>query len=460
MQVKKYQATSILEALHQVKKDLGPNAIILSSQESKKSVTGSKKFLVVAAVSEHHLKKKELAEQKLGAVFEDRVQNQSAKKQKMFIESVYGEVERVHQRKNRPITKVQYIDIDDEEESEVKPEVVQAKQKKPVQNIEKESVTPQKNTPRVKAAVAEAVKSSLSSNLFADGADNSQTNIPSHLLQVAQKENTVPRAVQSMSERLIKCGVGEELVKRLETKILVERPTERKALVDSWYAQWILNNVKVTGYMLPTQIEAFVGPHGSGKSTALVQLATYYKMQAHKSVAIITTDFNKVGSIEQMKVYGRILNAPVLIAKNNNDIIAMAQELEGYDKVFIDTPGVSMSSLQDLEFITKLARASEIDPVHVHLVLSCLTKASDLNGLLKRFRASCFRDVIVTNIDQTSQHGMLLNIQKMTQTPFHSFGIGSDVVDGFEFASRERVLDLLFKLTKRIGEPEYDKGIS
>ena len=45
------------------------------------------------------------------------------------------------------------------------------------------------------------------------------------------------------------------------------------------------------------------------------------------------------------------------------------------------------------------------------------------------------------------------------QKPFHSFGIGSDIVDGFEIASRERVLDLIFKLTTKIGERAHDSRI-
>ena len=129
MQVKKYEASSILEALQLVKKDLGPDAIILSSQETKKSLPGAKKFTVVAAVSEHHLKKKELAEKKLGEIFETKVTHQSANKQKLFIDSIYGDLERKQQKKEFKITQTPYINIGEEDLEDRQEEVVQSQSK-------------------------------------------------------------------------------------------------------------------------------------------------------------------------------------------------------------------------------------------------------------------------------------------------------------------------------------------
>jgi len=51
-------------------------------------------------------------------------------------------------------------------------------------------------------------------------------------------------------------------------------------------------------------------------------------------------------------------------------------------------------------------------------------------------------------LDESVQHGLIYNFQKKFGTPLHSFGIGPKVPEDFEAATKERVVDLIFKLTK------------
>lgn len=455
MQVKKFEATSVIEALKQVKEDLGPEAIILSTQEAKRSVGGPKKFIVVAAVSETQLLKKKLAEKQMADVYKDRVQSQSAIKQKMFIDNVYRGIEKKHEIKNRTITKTPYIDIEDapqpHEASVAKAQV---------------SSTPApaiSGLARVKQAAQEAFKTSMTSDFFAKPQAKEEL-LDDTVLQTVVRQNQAPQvsaAVSRMLARLKSCGVAPEVCKQLQVEVQRELGSgvERQALVDSWFAKWILQHIQVSEASQASAVEVFVGPHGSGKTSALVKLATHYVMQENRKVAIVTTDLNKVGGVEQLRVYSRILNTPVVVIRDVKELSEKIEELGAYDKILIDTPGISLSNIEELDFMRAIAQLKNPRNLHVHLVISALTKENDLGGLLKRFRVSHFDDVVVTNIDQTSQHGILVNIQTKMDKPFHSFGIGSDIVDGFEVASRERVLDLIFKLTKQIGERGNDSRI-
>jgi flagellar biosynthesis protein FlhF len=83
-----------------------------------------------------------------------------------------------------------------------------------------------------------------------------------------------------------------------------------------------------------------------------------------------------------------------------------------------------------------------------HLVLSCLAKDTDLTEIGKRYRAAGFQDVIFTGLDESNQQGTVYNFMKRFQIPLHSFGIGTRVPEDFEMATKERVLDLIFKITK------------
>ncbi len=449
MQVKKYEASSIIEALKEVKSDLGPDAIILSTQESKRSLPGAKRFTVVAAVTENQYRKKELAAKQLGSVFQSKVVNQSAQRQKMFIESVYQGAEKKYQEKNRQITSTPYIQIDDTEYEEVQamPQLVQKNE------------PPQSNVTRVKQAAREAFKSSLNSQFFQEK-KQAEELLPDDILSaVRNKSVQPPSALDNMIERLRKCGVESEIAKQWaeQCRREVGSGQVKKSIVDSWFAKKILTSTKISDES--AMVEFFVGPHGSGKTAALVKMATHLVVHEHKNVALVTTDLNKVGAVEQLRVYSRILNVPVFIISDIRQLSEKINQLQGYDKILVDTPGISLSNIEELDFMRSIANVRLESSHRVHLVISALTKENDLGGVLKRFRVADFNDIIVSNIDQTSQHGILINIQERASVPFHSFGIGSDVVDGFESASRERVLDLVFKLTKKNGDRANDSRI-
>jgi flagellar biosynthesis protein FlhF len=451
MQVKKYEASSIIEALKEVKSDLGPDAIILSTQEAKRSVSGAKKFIVVAAVSESQLKKKELAAQQLGKVFESKVMNQSANRQRMFIENVYQGAEKKYNERNRRITSTPYIDIDDSQRAEELPPMPPT----PAQEVSRES-----NVARVKQAARDAFQSSLQSQFFQEKKKQKEELLPDEILEAVKQKSVQPAsALDDRIKRLKRVGVESELARRWaqDCQREIGSGQQKKSLVDSWYAKKILNSTSISNES--ATVEFFVGPHGSGKTSALVKMATHLVVQENQRVALVTTDLNKVGAVEQLRVYSRILNVPVFVMADYKEMSQKINSLQGYDKILVDTPGISLSNINELDFMRAIANADLEVSHRTHLVISALTKENDLGGVLKRFRVANFDDIIVSNIDQTSQHGILLNIQDKSSVPFHSFGIGSDIVDGFEPASRERVLDLVFKLTQKNGDRGNDSRI-
>ena len=87
MQVRKYEATTIKEAVDMVKKDLGPDAIILSTKETQKHMGANSpsKVLITAAVAEDTLNRKRTVEQNLSQKDLTRLSQKSARVQRQFI---------------------------------------------------------------------------------------------------------------------------------------------------------------------------------------------------------------------------------------------------------------------------------------------------------------------------------------------------------------------------------------
>jgi flagellar biosynthesis GTPase FlhF len=81
MQVKKFEAPTLHEALEAVKRELGPEAIILQTRNHKKGLMSKKSVEITAAASERSMLKKEFAENRLHGASREVVKKMPAAQQ-------------------------------------------------------------------------------------------------------------------------------------------------------------------------------------------------------------------------------------------------------------------------------------------------------------------------------------------------------------------------------------------
>src|SRR6476620_7150662 len=117
MQVKKFEARTMKEALEMVKTQLGPDAIILSARDNNRSfgLVGEGSVEITAAVAEETLHKKKFAESRLREEDKQKLMRSPARVQKQVINQMVNKY--VAQREDkmpRQITRTRYIDIDDD----------------------------------------------------------------------------------------------------------------------------------------------------------------------------------------------------------------------------------------------------------------------------------------------------------------------------------------------------------
>lgn len=170
-------------------------------------------------------------------------------------------------------------------------------------------------------------------------------------------------------------------------------------------------------------------------------------VRENKKIALVTTDSMKVGATDQMRIYAQILNVPFAVVRNKSEWSRIFSQLSGFDHILVDFAGLSLKTMEEISLIRSLMPPDEYE-AKTHLVLSSLAKDADLAEIGKRYKVTNFDDVIFTAVDEASQHGNIYSFMKRFSTPLHSFGIGSRVPEDFEMATKERVLDLLFKITK------------
>ncbi len=478
MHVRKFEARTMKEALEMVKTHLGPDAIILSARDNQKKygLVGESSYEITAAVSEEVLQQKKFVESRLRPEDRERLNKSSAKTQKQVItQMVQKYTTEQEEKKIRPMTQTRYIEIDQPQSSISSHQ--QAGQSRPnqIHNPSKpgnhqapvsehrqtgqQKISQNLSSPVSQAAPIQQVQFSGPSQVQQLQGEIEQ------LKQVIAQFQKIPQSLVANSfpgsslglpyecsptfEKLVEAGISEEL----SAQILEEAPQimpaaklKNKALVDGFAAKKILDDTLISSHT-KAQIQCFVGPAGSGKTATLVKLASHMVVKENKKVAIITTDLLKVGSVDQMRIYSQILNVPFAVIKNKLEWPRLMSQLTEYDHILVDFSGVSLKTMEEISLIRQLLPPDNLEP-NIHLVLNSLAKDSDLLEIGRRYQVSGYQDVIFTCVDESAQHGNIYNFMKTYNMPIHSFGIGSRVPEDFEMATKERLLDLIFKITR------------
>jgi flagellar biosynthesis protein FlhF len=485
MQVKKFEARTMKEALEMVKTQLGPDAIILSARDNNKSygLVGEGSVEITAAVSEETLQKKRFTESKMREQDKERFQKIPARQQKEFIHKM---VEKHVQKNAQPpqITQRRYIDIDEEElessrQQRVSEEKVKAAARRALQALnEQESRTPSNKgtagqygrgavAPKAQSAQAPVAKLAVPA---ARKNDNDEVRALKseieNLRQVITNFQQMPQTfagshhpgadyginydLSFVYEKLMKAGMAPEIAAEMLTEAQETIPAlklKNKSLVEAWVARRVLDTTQIVSQPSQGKIHCFVGPAGAGKTSTLIKMASHMVVREGKKVALFTTDTFKVGAADQMKIYAQILNVPFSVIRSQADWGNLIRYLANVDCVLVDFTGLSLKNNDEMQMLRSLLPPGSMSP-QVHLVLSANAKDTDATELGRRYSVLGFKDVIFSGLDESTQHGTIYNFQKRFQIPLHSFGIGPRVPEDYEFATKERLLDLIFRITQ------------
>jgi flagellar biosynthesis protein FlhF len=188
-------------------------------------------------------------------------------------------------------------------------------------------------------------------------------------------------------------------------------------------------------------IVAFVGPTGVGKTTTIAKLAANFSLYRGKRVAMITADTFRVGAIEQLRLYGELLEIPVHTIYNTDDARRIMEELKAYDLILVDTTGTSPSNKIQIKKTKGLL--DTLSPTDVHMVISAATKDQDMDEILSSYKEMRYSKLLITKLDETRTYGTILNAVKMTDCPLSYITSGQNVPDDIEIASSEKIAEMI-----------------
>jgi len=222
--------------------------------------------------------------------------------------------------------------------------------------------------------------------------DSKLSNIP-HLPQA--DEQPVRR---ELLERLDDCGFSKALANKIANRL-----GSHKHFDTAWAKsqEMLAKIVPIADDRLLEQggIAALVGSTGVGKTTTVAKLAAQFMLKhGNRQIALITTDNYRIGAHEQINTYGKILDVPVRVAADAEDLRRHIDSFADKRLILIDTAGMSQRDMRLAEQFKTLQNGSL--PIRTYLVMSATTQHRAALEIMDAFQMLTPQATIMTKFDE------------------------------------------------------------
>ncbi|HBN07260.1 MAG TPA: signal recognition particle-docking protein FtsY [Cyanobacteria bacterium UBA8530] len=185
-----------------------------------------------------------------------------------------------------------------------------------------------------------------------------------------------------------------------------------------------------------------VGVNGTGKTTTVGKLANRFQAEGFKPL-IAAADTFRAAAIEQLEIWGKRADVPVIRHKEGGDSAAVvfdsikAGQARGADVLLIDTAGRLHNKANLMSELEKIRRIVDREaPDAYHEVLLVLDATTGQNGLKQ---AEVFKEivkltgVVLTKLDGTAKGGVIFSIARDLGIPVKAIGLGEKLEDLKDF---------------------------
>ena len=189
-----------------------------------------------------------------------------------------------------------------------------------------------------------------------------------------------------------------------------------------------------------------IGANGSGKTTSIAKMAHHYQQRGRR-VMLCAADTFRAAAIDQLKIWGERVGAPVIAHQPGADAGAVvydairASESRGMDLLIIDTAGRLHTHHNLMQELGKVRRVAA-KQVHraPHETLLVLDATTGQNGLSQAFHfkeAVEVTGIVLAKLDGTAKGGVVFAIARELGLPIRFVGTGEEVEDlaGFDATS-------------------------
>lgn len=186
-------------------------------------------------------------------------------------------------------------------------------------------------------------------------------------------------------------------------------------------------------------IISVVGPAGMGKTTTLAKMAARYVLKyGAQNIALVSMDSFRIGAQEQLKTLGRILNVSVTHVDPGQSLAQALEPLLRKRVVLIDTAGLQASDpalkLQLESLAGRGIRARN------YLVLATTSQKQVLTAAYHSYKRCGLAGCILTKLDETASLGDVLSLAISHELPVAYLTDGPRIPDDLHLPRKHQLV--------------------
>jgi fused signal recognition particle receptor len=253
-----------------------------------------------------------------------------------------------------------------------------------------------------------------------------------------------------LEQELLSSDVGPRLTKEfLEAAKKIKSDNAEEALIE------IMKQNLSAASRQPIMAEGtttimVVGVNGTGKTTSVAKLASYYK-KSGKSVVLAAGDTFRAAAVDQLRTWGERIGVAVVSGKENGDPASVAFDGaksahdSGSNIFIIDTAGRLHNKSDLMAELSKVKRVVEkVSPINeVLLVIDATTGQNGLQQARVFTESVEVTGVVLTKLDGSAKGGVALAIEAELGIPIKWIGTGEAEADFAPFDADSYISGLL-----------------
>lgn len=393
MNVKRYVANDMSEAMNKIKYELGSEAVILSSRNvRRKGIKGIFSKPVVEVV----------------AAYEDKyIPSKKVTGQATEVINTYTKQKNTNVNEN--LDKVSLEKKLDDMNKMVESLITNAKEKEEV------SVKVQPNIQAYTPIQIENVNEKYSAQLL----------------------GLINTLIANDVDEKIAMKLADEVNEIIKNRKDADEYNVMKILLEDYLG----DPAPITLKKFRRRVIVLAGPTGIGKTTTIAKLASIFSLKLDSKVCVMTSDTYKISAVEQLKTYADILNIPFEVIEDVEKVDVLLKKHEDKDVVLIDTAGRSPSDSGKIDEVSTLIEKSLA--TEVYLVISATTSYKNILHIIENYSMLENYKLIFTKIDETPTLGNLLNVTYTSGKRIGYITMGQNVPDDIEILDRDKIVTSL-----------------
>ncbi len=279
-----------------------------------------------------------------------------------------------------------------------------------------------------------------------DGLTKTSSRLSDGITSVFTKRKLDDDTLEELEDLLIQADLGVETAMRITERLSAEKydkeisPDEVREVLAAEVAKTlepVARPLEIDHARKPHVI-LVVGVNGTGKTTTIGKFARKFTDDG-RSVILAAGDTFRAAAVEQLKIWGERVGAPVITRDIGADAAGLAYDAlkqardEGRDVLMIDTAGRLQNKadlMAELEKIIRVIR--KLDESAPHTVLLTLDATTGQNALQQ---VEVFKNIagvtgiVMTKLDGTARGGILVSIAAQHALPVYAIGVGEGMDD-------------------------------